>query len=159
DAATGNSVFEQAGHSDAIEGLNFSPDGRWLVTASDDATLKFWDAANGRLLRAYSDFTGEGTRVAFSPDGTRIAFNGDGARGWQVDFSTVDGATTINSREIFTLPEGGSVFSPDGTQLAGPSASTTGNAVKLWDAATGRELMTFYGHTGWVMGVAFSPDG
>jgi WD40 repeat protein len=29
----------------------------------------------------------------------------------------------------------------------------------LWDPATGEHLRTLTGHTGWVIGVAFSPDG
>jgi WD40 repeat protein/DNA-binding XRE family transcriptional regulator len=160
DGVTDESRLEFVGHADAVEDLTFSPDGKWLVTASDDATMKFWDAATGNLLRDFSDFTGEVTGVAFSPDGTRFAFvTADGLHVWQLDFKTVDGDTAIASREIFTIPEGGVVFSPDGTQLAGPSASGIGNAIKVWDASTGRELMTLNGHTGWVMGTAFSPDG
>jgi WD40 repeat protein len=159
DTLTGDSVLELAGHTDAVEDLTFSHDGKWLVTASDDATMKFWDAATGNLLRDYSDFTGEVTSAEFSPDGTRFVFIGDESHVWQIDFNTVDGATTITSHEVLTIPEGACVFSPDGTQLAGLGTSTTGNAVKLWDAATGKELLTLNGHTGWVMGVAFSPDG
>jgi WD40 repeat protein len=160
DGVTDESRLEFVGHADAVEDLTFSPDGKWLVTASDDATMKLWDAATGSLLRDFSDFTGEVTRVAFSPDGTRFAFvTADGLHVWQLDFKTIDGDTAIASREIFTIPEGGVVFSPDGTQLAGPSASGIGNAINVWDAATGRELMTLNGHTGWVMGTAFSPDG
>ncbi len=46
-------------------------------------------------------------------------------------------------------------FSPDGSLLA------TGGyePPKLWDLATGQELVTFAGHTGAVSGLAFSPDG
>ena len=159
--ATGDSLLELAGHTDAVEGLAFSPDGKWLVTASDDATMKIWDAAAGDLLRDYSEFTGVVDSVTFSPDGTRFAFTGDGVHVWQLYFSTAEGVTTIMSQEIFTIPEGASVtFSPDGTQLAAVAGSAaSGNAVKLWDAATGRELLTLSGHTGWVMGLAFSPDG
>jgi WD40 repeat protein len=65
------------------------------------------------------------------------------------------------SQAILTIPDGGSaIFSPDGNWLAALSLSTaSGNAVKLWDANTGQELLTMAGHTDWLAGLAFSPDG
>jgi hypothetical protein len=45
-------------------------------------------------------------------------------------------------------------FSPDGRRLA-----SAGQAVKVWDTATGQETLILKGHTGPVTSVAFSPDG
>ena len=47
-------------------------------------------------------------------------------------------------------------FSPDGKRLASAGWDRT---VKVWDAQTGQELLTFKGHSGMIMSVAFSPDG
>ncbi len=160
DALSGESLLELTQHQAAIEALTFSPDGKWLVSGGDDAALMFWDAATGKLLRDYTDFAGEIVSVTFNPDGTRFAFaTSDGLHVWHIDSNTVERDTTVASQELFTIVSGGAVFSPDGSKLAGPGASTIGNAVKLWDAATGRELLSMNGHTGWVMGVAFRPDG
>ena len=47
-------------------------------------------------------------------------------------------------------------YSQDGTRIV---SGSTDNSLKLWDAATGSELLTFAGHTDWVNAVAYSPDG
>jgi len=47
-------------------------------------------------------------------------------------------------------------FSLDGKRMASGSFDKT---IKLWDTATGTELLALKGHSGWVRCVAFSPDG
>ena len=47
-------------------------------------------------------------------------------------------------------------FSPDGKRLATASYDHT---AKVWDAESGKELLTLRGHSDNVYGVAFSPDG
>jgi WD40 repeat protein len=153
DVKSGVSLVEQAGHTDAIEGLAFSPDGRLLITASSDATMKLWDAVTGELLRDFAESTGVVDSAAFSPDGSLFAFADGSIHVWRLD---LDDGATITNQEILNIPGGAYVkFSPDGQRLAGVS----GNEVKVWDASTGRELLTFFGHTGWAMGLDLSPDG
>jgi WD40 repeat protein len=47
-------------------------------------------------------------------------------------------------------------FSPDGKRIATGSGDLT---IKLWDTATGQEVLSLRGHTAGVASVAFSPDG
>jgi len=55
-----------------------------------------------------------------------------------------------------TLPLGGLAYSADGLHVATGSYDRT---AKVWDAPTGKELVTLKGHGGTVEAVAFSPDG
>ena len=155
--STGESLHTLSGHTDLIESLAFSPDGKWLATASDDATLKIWDAATGELLHDYKDFSGIVDSVAFSPDGTRLAFNCR-RHAYTCGRSIPLPAMMQRSPAArFTRSPGpGAIrFSPDGSRLSGAS----GDEAKILDAGTGRELLTLVGHTGWVNDVVFSPDG
>jgi WD40 repeat protein len=61
------------GHTGWIRSLAVSPDGKVLVSASDDQTIKFWDLATGRNFRTLKDHTGAVRCVTFSPDGKRLA--------------------------------------------------------------------------------------
>jgi tetratricopeptide (TPR) repeat protein len=62
--------------------------------------------------------------------------------------------------EVKTLNDGYSyedaLFSPDGKRII---SGGYGEKIKIWDAATGAELMTFYPHGHWVDSIDISPDG
>lgn len=45
-------VFDLPGHTERIGAVAFSPDGSWLVSASDDCTIRVWNVLNGRLVVA-----------------------------------------------------------------------------------------------------------
>lgn len=132
----------------------FSPDGSRLVTGSGccgqdpDGVPKIWDLTTGQVV-ARLPHTGNTWEVAWNPDGASIAIAGDDAlRIWD--------AETGEERYAITGPFIGAVrFSPDGRLLA--TGGVGGMA--LWDAETGQEILTFEGHTGPVVAVAFSPDG
>jgi WD40 repeat protein/transcriptional regulator with XRE-family HTH domain len=142
-------------HEAEVESVEFSPDGTWLVTASDDATLKIWDAGTGELLQAFTDFTGVVGPAIFSPDGSLLAVSSvDGVHLWSYSPSETDGSWSVGQQERLLIPGTvGVAFSPDGSRIVG------GSPLAIWDAATGREIQKLIGHTDWVMGVAFDPNG
>ncbi|MGZ9223046.1 MAG: nSTAND1 domain-containing NTPase, partial [Anaerolineales bacterium] len=158
DVSNGDLIRVLEGHSAEVGGVAFSPDGKLLLTSSEDGTLITWDVETGEQLQNIPDFTV--FKVSFSPDGTRVAaatFNG--LQVWM--YAPGEPLTLEESQAMLTIPDGSAgIFSPDGKQLAALSLSTaSGNAVKLWDATTSQELLTLMGHTDWIAGLAFSPDG
>src|ERR1700694_3391998 len=65
-------VVVQAGHTDVVMSVAFSPDGRILATGSRDATIRLWDTSTGHLLRTLVGHMGRVTRVEFSSDGQAL---------------------------------------------------------------------------------------
>ena len=66
------------GHTGRINDCAVSPDGRRILSASDDHTLRVWDFATGRELFTLKGHAGPVTRCSFSPDGERIVSLGAG---------------------------------------------------------------------------------
>ncbi|MEW6128687.1 MAG: protein kinase [Acidobacteriota bacterium] len=61
------------GHTAAVRQATFSPDGRWLVSCSEDQQVIVWDFAKRQRLAAFADHQSFITAVAFSSDGKWIA--------------------------------------------------------------------------------------
>ncbi len=159
----------QTGHSLAISSVAFSPNGRTLVSGSEDNTLRLWDVATGKELRVFGGHESQIFSVAFSPDGkTLVSGSWDGSiRLWDV----VSGRQlrVLYGHELRVHTQGKEsksfvmkawvmavAFSPDGKTLVSGGSD---DMVKLWDVATGTELRTLVGHKDKVTSVAFSPDG
>jgi WD40 repeat protein len=158
DAATGLELLVLKGHAGIVRSVVFSPDGKHIVTGSNDRTAKVWDAEKGQEIPTLKGHTDYVSSIAFSPDGKRIVTgSGDGtAKVWVTatgqEILTLEGST---SREWAVGGIWGVAFSPDGRRIVTGSQDKT---AKVWNAATGRVLHVLE-HTNAVRSVAFSPDG
>jgi len=140
------------GHSSSVNGCAFSPDGKLIVSASGDGTLKVWDSETGQMLRSLEGHSSFVEGCAFSPDGKLIV-----SASWNRTLKVWDSETgqTLRSLEGHSAPVEGCAFSPDGKLIASASLDRT---LKVWDSETGQTLRSLEGHSSSVKGCAFSPD-
>ena len=60
-------------HTSIVGFVSFSPDGKRLVTTSQDKTIKVWDARTQRMLLTLPRYGGKSGTANFSPDGQSLA--------------------------------------------------------------------------------------
>ena len=141
------------GHDSYVYSVNFSPDGKTLVSGSDDKTIKLWDVETGQEIRTLKGHDSDVWSVNFSPDGkTLVSGSRDNTiKLWDVE--TGQEIRTLKGHDFYVASVN---FSPDGKTLVSGSAD---NTIKLWDVETGQEIRTLKGHDFYVRSVNFSPDG
>lgn len=136
-SASAQSPYSEAiqliGHSSTIRSIDFSRDGRRVVTGSDDGSVKVWDATTGSLLYSYP--TVGITWARFSPDGTKILVWGQDP---VIKLIDVESGTEVRK---FT-GHVGLVFSARFNSDASAIVSTGLDHIRIWDVASGTESIT-----------------
>jgi WD40 repeat protein len=154
---SGRQAAELTRHDVPVFCVRYSPNGRFVATASCDRTrrgtphqLKVWDADTGNLLASLAG-RGHVFNLAFSPGGTLLAAGTEGGEVRVFEWSSgqVLFRRAAHPREVTAIS-----FRPDGQQLA----SAGGRTVQVWDCQTW-ERLTAMEAPELVADLTFSPDG
>jgi len=143
DFATGRELYRLTGFKCSVKSVAFSPDGKMLAAVGNDGMLKLWDVETGKELKSLVHSNSPDRDVSvysivFSRDGKKIyAGNGDGTISeWEAATGKETNVWKAHKDTIIAL-----AFSPDYRLLASDGYNEAN--VKLWDAATRRQIRAF----------------
>jgi WD40 repeat protein len=142
------------GHNAFIDSVQFSPDGKRVLTASDDNTARLWDALSCQPIGKPMQHQGSVRSAKFSPpDGKRVvtASYDSTAQLWDAATGKAIGNPMRHEDRVNSAE-----FSPDGKRVVTASDDYT---ARLWNALTGVPIGEPMQHGGPVYVAKFSPDG
>jgi WD40 repeat protein len=153
--ATGKRVGDVASHGGGAYSLQLTRDGKTLLSIGSNNEVKFWDAADLKLL--------DTIKLAVPPFGLRISPD-------QKTFAVGGGIFRDNPIRVFDLATKKEKFalkghddrvravdySPDSKLLVSGDEKGT---IKLWDMVEGKEIANWTGNTTTIECMSFSPDG
>ena len=141
------------GHDNLVISVNFSPDGKTLVSGSWDKTIKLWNVETGKEIRTLKGHDELVRSVNFSPDGkTLVSGSLDKTiKLWNVE--TGEEIRTLKGHDSYLSSVN---FSPDGKTLVSGSDD---NTIKLWNLGTDWGLSDLMGRScDWVRVYLHNPN-
>ena len=159
DAVTGKQLQQLKGYEEKITNIEFSPNGKYLLTGSNDKQIRIWNLKDGSLLRV-KDIGNFIYTATFSPDGKYfIVATTTTCKIW----NTLNGNLQQDLKGYTSLVRRAE-FSPanSGDSLGGKNILITSmedHIARIWQLKTGQPQLTLKGHTGILNAASYSPDG
>jgi hypothetical protein len=150
DAATGECVRTLIGHSDYVRSAVYSSDGKKILSASSDQTIKEWDTATGKCVRTLRGHSGIVFSAVYSGDMKKIL-----STSWDKTIKEWDAKSgqclATYDRKTFSLPALANI-SQDSNIL-----ETGGNKISIKNKSTGAVIKTLVNIPGlWIQGCSFA---
>jgi len=141
-------------HADVIYSARFSPDGKWIATASADTYVRAIDVAAGQLLQRFEDHSNYLLGVAWKGDGqTLVSAGADNAiKVWDVEMADQKRTIANNFDKAITrveyIGEIDNIISSSGDRI-----------VRISNAENGGNLRSFNGAKAWLHCIDVFADG
>jgi len=140
------------GHDEGVTAVAITPDGRFVVSGSDDSTLRLWDLATMKGLRTFEGHKKGVTTVAITPDGRFIVSGSEDSTLRLWDLATAKCLRVYKGHKLGVTSV---AVPPYGQFIVSGSKDKT---LRLWNPATAKCLQTFKGHKNSITTVAITPD-
>jgi len=145
----GEEMHRISAHRGSVNSLSISPDGKSILSASFDASVKIWDFETGREISTFEGFGASVNQAVYAAGGTVIAACSDG---------TVRKFDAVSGRELLSIaahngPVHSAVCNGDASVIA---TGGFDGLVKIWKS--GSLIQTINAHDGPVTSLALSPD-
>ncbi|MEG3972674.1 WD40 repeat domain-containing protein [Microcoleus sp. T2B6] len=151
-------LFTLKGHSERVNAVAVTADGKQAISASSDKTLKVWDLTTGDEIFTLEGHSRSVNAVAVTKDGLAISASSDKTlKGW--DLKTGSQLFTVEAHSNWVNAV---AFTADGKRAISASSDKTLNVwdfTKVWDLTTEDELFTLKAHSGSVKAVGVTADG
>lgn len=177
----GGLALTLAGHTGLVNQAQFSPDGNWIATASDDHSIRLWNAKNGKMTRILNGHTARVNQITFSPNSQWLVSGADdhtirrwkvedgslmdtrllGDGNWRVEFLSflADQHSVVYSAVKYPSPLTGYVTKQILWDMeSGKDMPIGGSKITIQSMAKDGKTFVGYGENGKVVGI-LDPDG
>jgi len=145
------------GHNDEINTLTISPEGKYIISGSEDKTIKIWDTESGRLIKTLKGHKDAVKSVAISPDGRYIVSVSDKTiKIWNLFSGILINSIIIPEIQLVIGGLSSIIMTPDGEYLISGSWDKT---LEIRALKSGMKVNSLVGHQDGISSVALTPEG
>lgn len=138
--------------TDPVTAVDWSPDGRFIVTGDERGMTRVWNATSGSGVASFTAGVGKMTSVAWSPDSSKLVVAGEDESAVMCDFGSreLEGDLEGHTRTVLAV-----AWSPDGERVATGSGDHT---ARIWESRDRNAHGPLLGHSDDVTSIAWSAD-